>query len=355
MKINLQNYEMYFVRFLDNELTGEEAEEMQLFLQLHPELKNELDAYRSAILVPDEQQIFPARSSLKRSVHTDNYDGYFARWVENDLSQAEISEVNAFLKEYPEYTKHLDAYKSTLLVADRSVVFPDKQSLKKKEPGSIIPLYARYLLSGAVAAGLLLLLFVKGVPWWSADHDMPIAATESTQPVISDTVTDVADNNRQAVSNEVHSTIDGETTAAQKDVAVKPKHKIKSNVPGNLNSNDVAPAVFASVMEPLTVDDPDKLTVYRRGTKAPYLVPVYTEENIAQRQETGSNNLGGWLSIASVVGTEILKLSGRGELLKVEEPATETRRKEALTLSIQTKKFSFYHKFLNKKQSSVKN
>ena len=355
MKINQQNYESYFVRYLDHDLTGEEAAEVQLFLQLHPELKNDLEAFRSTILKPDEQLVFTAKSSLKRSVHTGNYEEYFVRWIENDLSPAEISEVNAFLQHHPDYNSKLNAYKSTILIADQSVVFPDKQRLKKKVPGTVIPMFTRYVLSGAVAAGLVLLLLVKGVPWWTGNNDLPLATNESEQPALPSVNPESVGKSNQPVKMEDPYTSTDHSTIASANTPLQPKSKVKTDSPKYLNNNKVGTVAYTSVMDPLTVDDPAVLPNYRRGSKAPYLVPVYVQENDVQPQNVSNSSLGGWLSIASVVGTEILKLSGRGDLLKTEEAEEQPKRKEALTLSIQTKKFAFYHKFLNKNHSTNKN
>lgn len=355
MKINQQNYETYFVRYLDNELSMDEVAEVQLFLQLHPELKNDLEAFRSTILQPDEQQVFPVKSLLKHSVHAGNYDEYFARWIENDLSPAEIAEVNAFLQEHPGYHKQLKAYKSTILAADTSIVFPDKPALKKKEPGAVIPMFARYALSGAIAAGLVLLLLMKGVPWWSGTNDMSLATNESEQAAFPSVMPESDGKSNQPVKVEDQHPSTDQPAIASTNTSFKPKAKVETDSPNYLTSSDISPLAYTSVMYPLTVDDPAQLPIHRRGTKAPYLVPVYVQENVAQQQGVSNNSLGGWLSIASVVGTEILKLSGRGDLLKAEETTEQPKRKEALTLSIQTKKFSFYHKFLNKNHSTNKN
>lgn len=355
MKINQQNYESYFVRYLDNDLTGEEAAEVQLFLQLHPELKNDLEAFRSTILQPDEQLVFTGKSSLKRSVHTGNYEEYFVRWIENDLSPAEIAEVNAFLQHHPDYNSKLNTYKSTILIADQSVVFPDKQRLKKKASGTVIPMFTRYVLTGAVAAGLVLLLLVKGVPWWTGNSDLPLATNESEQPALPSGNPESDGKSNQPVKIEDQYTSTEQSAIASANTPLKPKAKVNKDSPKYQINNDFKTVAYTSVMDPLVVDDPAVLPIHRRGSKAPYLVPVYVQEKAVQPQTVSNNSPGGWLSIASVVGTEILKLSGRGDLLKTEEAEEQPKRKEALTLSIQTKKFAFYHKFLNKNHSTNKN
>src|SRR5580765_3958686 len=108
MKINVQNYEEYFVRFIDHDLSKEEAGEVQLFLQQHPELKSELDAFQSTVLKPDSAVIFADKEVLKRGITVANHEEYFVRMVENDLSSEEKTEVNHFLAQYPQLQHELD-------------------------------------------------------------------------------------------------------------------------------------------------------------------------------------------------------------------------------------------------------
>ncbi len=54
MKINTQNYETYFLLYLDNELTASEQKEVELFISENPIYKNELDIIKQTILEVDE-------------------------------------------------------------------------------------------------------------------------------------------------------------------------------------------------------------------------------------------------------------------------------------------------------------
>lgn len=358
MKINLQNYESYFVRYIDNDLSKTEVEEVQRFLQQHPELNNDLDAFRSTVLQPDDTFVFPAKAMLKRSVHAGNYEDYFARYVEQDLSAEETAEVNIFLQQNPSFTRQLDAYKATRLVADTTIVFPDKKALKKEQPRKVIPMYARYILSAAVAAGLLLLFFVKGIQRMPGSSDVQVAQNETVDPAVVPSVdSDLTENN----SPDALATLPGSTgqpavSTPSNSSQSKVETVKKSVIPSA--DQEIKYAAIASVMEPMEVGMPGALPENRRTSKAPYLVPVYEEVAAPQQTAANSNNntVGGWLSIASVVGTEILKLSGRGDLVKASsDVAEQPKKKEPVTLSIQTRKFSFYHKFLNKNNASTKN
>lgn len=53
MKINIQNYETYFLLYIDNELPAEEIMEVEKFVTAHPALANELTALTQTVLVED--------------------------------------------------------------------------------------------------------------------------------------------------------------------------------------------------------------------------------------------------------------------------------------------------------------
>lgn len=352
MKITLQNYEEYFVRLIDDELSVVEASEVQLFLQQHPELQADLDAFRMAILQPDVDFTFPGKIELKQSVHEGNFEEYFSRLVDHDLASNELQEVEHFVQQNPAYRKQLDVYLKTKLVADLTVVYPDKPGLKKNGSIGVIPLYARYILSASVAAGLVLILFFKGFQSMPGNVTAPIVDNK-VLPI--DTLLNApasqVHTSETLVSNTSDSSITIHNISTDKmPLASKTNYKLKAVSSSQDNYNLLAD------MKPMEVNDPKPLTAYRKTARAPYLVPVY--EMAANTQESGTNNisnqLGSVLSIASVVGSEILKLSGRGDLLKTPETEEHEKVKEPFSLSIQTKKFAFYHKFMNKEKATPK-
>jgi hypothetical protein len=53
MKINIQNYETYFLFYIDNELSAEEIMEVEKFVKDHPALANELTALKQTVLAAD--------------------------------------------------------------------------------------------------------------------------------------------------------------------------------------------------------------------------------------------------------------------------------------------------------------
>lgn len=65
MKINIDNYELYFLRYIEGRLSEEERKEVETFLIQHPDLKEIMDMYDpSFTLVKDEELVFDDKDSL---------------------------------------------------------------------------------------------------------------------------------------------------------------------------------------------------------------------------------------------------------------------------------------------------
>ncbi|MBR7167338.1 MAG: hypothetical protein IKD33_00830 [Bacteroidales bacterium] len=67
MKINTDNYELYFLRYIEGRLSDEERREVETFLIKHPDLKEIMDMYDPFFtLAKDEELVFDDKDSLMR-------------------------------------------------------------------------------------------------------------------------------------------------------------------------------------------------------------------------------------------------------------------------------------------------
>ena len=64
--ITMYNYKTWFIAYLENDLIDEERGEVEKFIGLHPLLKNELELFRQAKVLPDFAIRFENNSELKR-------------------------------------------------------------------------------------------------------------------------------------------------------------------------------------------------------------------------------------------------------------------------------------------------
>lgn len=132
MKITRQNYPEYFLDHHEGRLSEAARAELMDFLALHPDLKDEFEAFAAVSLEPDPAVEFPLKGSLKRGeVTPENYDWYLAAYISGDLSPSEMREVKHFAETRPKYARDFALMKHTLLEPDTSVVFESKAALKR--------------------------------------------------------------------------------------------------------------------------------------------------------------------------------------------------------------------------------
>ena len=159
MRIKRENYELFFVDYFDGNLSEELTRELFAFLEKHPDLKAEFEAFEPVALHPDKVT-FPGKDHLKKpaiisvgAINESNFEDYLIAHHEGDLSETEQRELKAFLNENPSLQKEDKLFALLKLHPDKEIVFKDKDSLKKR--GAVLP-FTR--VSRWVAAASILLL-----------------------------------------------------------------------------------------------------------------------------------------------------------------------------------------------------
>ena len=64
MNINRNNYEAYFISYIENELNNTQRKAVEDFVAMNPDLKNELELFGATKLEADEKIIFADKESL---------------------------------------------------------------------------------------------------------------------------------------------------------------------------------------------------------------------------------------------------------------------------------------------------
>lgn len=137
MNISRHNYEEYFILYMDNELTQEERRMVEDFVQLHPDLKEELELLQQFKLTPDTTIVFAGKAELLKGqeasiVNLSNYEEYLLLYTDNELNPAQKAAVEQFAAENLAVQKELDLLRFTRLQPE-AVEFPDKASLYRRE------------------------------------------------------------------------------------------------------------------------------------------------------------------------------------------------------------------------------
>lgn len=160
MIINRLNYEAFLIDYLDGKLNPSLTAELLLFLDINPDIKDELDGIQDAVLL-GESTVYPNKSFLKKkSFQKDGIDDEFEYLciasMEGILSPEEKISFERILQEDSIRQNHYLTFQKVKIEADKSIYFPDKSKLKR---GSVIPIrHSTLRLSISIAASITLIV-----------------------------------------------------------------------------------------------------------------------------------------------------------------------------------------------------
>jgi len=160
MSINRNNYELYFLDYREGRITATRKSELMVFLEENPDLQQEFYEFEIIKLPEDDALILSDKSALKKdilpykNIESDNFEEKIIASIEGDLRQEEENELHQFLKLNPKSDKQKKLFKQTKLEADLTIVYENKQALKKS-PVLIFRRKAIFYFSSAAAIILL--------------------------------------------------------------------------------------------------------------------------------------------------------------------------------------------------------
>lgn len=156
MKITRNNYETFFLDYLEGNLSENLVDEFLEFLQQNPDLKEELLMIDIAPIEPDNT-VFANKEILYKEKYDveETFNQAAIALVEGDISTSEKTEFDAYLLKHPEKQKEVRRFQQTRLQPDESIVFAHKNKLYQHTLGKTI-----FLWSSRVAAVLVLALAI---------------------------------------------------------------------------------------------------------------------------------------------------------------------------------------------------
>jgi hypothetical protein len=194
MNITRNNYEEYFVLYIDNELTAAQREAVEAFVDQNTDLKGELEMLQQTILPPEEPITFLNKEMLFRKeehqiqqlVNTRNCEEYFVLYSDNELKNDENALVEEFVYRHPEYQEAFELIQQVRYSPDRSVVFPDKSVLYRSENDvKVVPMF-RKMRFWKMAAAAVVMIMISGTAWFaiqrSTENNNTSALAQQNQP-----------------------------------------------------------------------------------------------------------------------------------------------------------------------------
>ncbi len=253
------------------------------------------------------------------SINKENYEMYFFDLMEGNLSAEEEQMVRAFAAQHPELAAELAAYTQSVLLADETVVFENKESLKRKK-GGVFYLFHPYL--SVAAAGVLLIgaLWILNQPESSSTgvlantkNDTSVAPPQSTEQVLVNETTE--ENKTDETPVVPHVTY--ATTVKKSDRNSTPKRVVKKDklttpvkfipVPEPVQMTKVDTSIIKKDIPQIHLEQqvekriasvlPDKI-----ADSAQVVVAQTNQPELAERmgvKETIVNKVGNWLSYLS--------------------------------------------------------
>ncbi len=134
-RINTENYELFLVDYLEGTLAAELKEELLLFLDEHPEIKEEAEGYFDLVLKPDSSKVNGL--SLKKNedqlppmpFDTADSDMLFAAALEGDLNEGEKEALRVLTLSDIKFQKDKALFSNTILKADENLKFGEREKL----------------------------------------------------------------------------------------------------------------------------------------------------------------------------------------------------------------------------------
>lgn len=147
-KIDIHNYEAFYLDYLEGNLSEEDTAQLMLFLDSNPDIKAELNEFEWLEL--DTPKVEFDKSSLHQTINEANVEDYIIASLEKVIDPDDELELNEYLNRSDKAMAMANRYKRTIL-PQREIHYPEKNKLKKRG----VPIYYLAPLIGAAAAVFL--------------------------------------------------------------------------------------------------------------------------------------------------------------------------------------------------------
>jgi anti-sigma factor RsiW len=222
--ITRENYEEFFLMYVDNELPAAARSAVERFVDDNPDLREEWEAFLQCRVEPDEKFVFPYKNELLKEVHEDMLLSY----VDGELDAKDRAAAEALINRDPSTAAELRQLLLTVSEPDHSIVFPHKESLFRTERRRrVIPLF--WMRAGVAAAVLTAgaLLFLNR-PHGKGSLPLAVTKKKDAGPVTPRTATPLYPEKARASAQMIKPEIkvNGTIPAAEKRRAELPSQDL---------------------------------------------------------------------------------------------------------------------------------
>ena len=223
MKITRDNYESFFIDYMDGNLPESLIDQFLDFLNQNPDLKEELHLFEE-VKLPQEFVVFQEKKQLHKSLADENsrLENTVVAYMEGDLDANDNKAFEAYLANNPELKKEYGLFAKTRLIPDSKIIFSKKRKLYRKSGTTI--------LMNWVARAAAVLVFVWGINSVIQTLNAPDSQKTKTElahvtPKVSPTSSAIkpeSENQIQETANPAKSK-PGKVNTIQKKTKIKPE------------------------------------------------------------------------------------------------------------------------------------
>ena len=164
MRIDRQNYEEYFILYVDNELNPTQRLLVEEFAQKHPDLEEELVLLYQSRLTPDKNIVFEGKEELLKEESNSfgdpsNYEEALLLYIDNELTGEEKLKIEELAQQDPQVWRELEILQQTRLQPEEEIVFANKEVLYRRERKVRVITMQFW----KIAAAAVLILLIGGV------------------------------------------------------------------------------------------------------------------------------------------------------------------------------------------------
>lgn len=227
MNINRHNYEKYFIDYLDGNLDVHDVAELMLFLSENPDLESELLGVNQ-VKIGNNIETFPLKESLKKeeqSISGSFDEDLIISKIESDISSSDLIKLNLRIENDETFKSDFKLFEKTKLKKDNTIIFADKESLKKKSV-KIIPLAGLYKYAAVLIPSLIISVLYLSIDKNTVDNNQSLVATNEVIDNSSELKSEENDDNSfKIIKTETPSIV----SKSVHELDVLPKNKINDN------------------------------------------------------------------------------------------------------------------------------
>lgn len=152
---------MYFLLYVDNELSVEQRHAVEAFVAENADLKNELELLLSTALPADEIKFSAKEILYKNELVPDHMREQMLMHLDNELIADDVNFLSVEMAANDELKREWSILQQTKLDATEKIVFEDKQSLYRHEKDNVVTMYFWRVAAAVIIIGIAIFIGIS--------------------------------------------------------------------------------------------------------------------------------------------------------------------------------------------------